>query len=251
MHLEVIHKSQQGQGEFNFGAILENKPIGFPGDGGKGKPYSNLFYWAHAWTPAGDSTIGLHPHKGFEIMSFVIRGEIEHYDTKLREWRKLKAGDVQIIRAGNGISHSEKVKEHSAIFQIWMDPNLSVTLGHPATYDDYPSAAFPVQERNGLVVKTYKGEGSPLQMVTPGITIEELRIPAGTQSLPLGKAKVLSGYVLAGKMEVKGKELEVDDFFIASAAETIQIKALEDVKLFVITSPMEPGYPTYARTVRG
>jgi quercetin 2,3-dioxygenase len=247
MHLEIIPKANQGKGEFNFGAILENKPVGFPGDGGRGRPYSNLFYWAHAWTPAGDSTIGLHPHKGFEIMSFVLKGEIEHYDTKLREWRKLAAGDAQIIRAGNGISHSEKIKEGSAIFQIWMDPNLNVTLGHPATYDDYPSKDFPLVERDGMVVKVYKGEGSPLKMVTPGVAIEELRISTGSHAIPLGKAEVLSAYVLAGKLEVGGKTVEVDDFIMASGGDSLLVDASVDSKLFVIRSPMEPGYPTYAR----
>lgn len=247
MHLEVIKKAEQGQGEFNFGAILENKPIGFPGDGGKGRPYSSLFYWAHAWTPGGESTIGLHPHKGFEIMSFVLRGEIEHYDTQLRSWRKLNAGDVQIIRAGSGISHSEKVMANASIFQIWMDPNLNVTLGKPASYDDHPSAAFPLTPRGGMVVKTYKGEGSPLHMDTPGVRIEELRITAGTHEIPLGHNEVMSGYVLDGSLTVEGKQAGVDDFVIASGAERIRVEAAADAKLFVIYSPVEPGYPTYAR----
>jgi quercetin 2,3-dioxygenase len=257
MHLEVIRKADQGKGEFNFGAILENKPIGFPGDGGKGRPYSNLFYWAHAWTPAGDSTIGLHPHKGFEIMSFVLRGEIEHYDTKLREWRKLSAGDAQIIRAGNGISHSEKIKEKSAIFQIWMDPNLNVTLGQPATYDDYPSAAFPVVDRDGMKVKVYKGEGSPLKMVTPGVVIEEVEVGEGSHAIPVGKGEVVSAYVMSGKLEVGpdssghgGKTAEVDDFIVASDGEALKVNVLEGSKLFVIRSPKEPGYATYARYAR-
>ena len=110
--LEILNRIEQEQ------AILENKPIGFPQDGGIVKPYSNLFYWAHAWAPIEDSTIGLHPHRGFEICSFVLKGEIEHYDTLLDKWITLKKGDVQVIKAGKGISHSEKLKEGSEIFQI-------------------------------------------------------------------------------------------------------------------------------------
>jgi redox-sensitive bicupin YhaK (pirin superfamily) len=241
MHLEIYPKSDQGKGEFNFGAILENKPIAFPSEGGKLRPYSNLFYWAHAWTPGGESTIGLHPHQGFEIMSFVLKGEIEHYDTKL------SAGDAQIIRAGNGISHSEKIKEGSAIFQIWMDPNLRVTISQPPTYDDYPSEAFPVTERDGMAVKTYKGAGSPLHMVTPGVTIEEMRIPQGSQTIYLGDGEVFSGYLMAGELELDGKTLKTDDFFLVSNADQFAFDALTDCKLFVIRSPMEPGYPTYAK----
>ena len=250
MHLDIIPKAQQGYGEFNHGAILENKPIGFPGDGGRGRAYSNLFYWAHAWTPGEESTIGLHPHKGFEIMSFVLRGEIEHYDTKLREWRALRAGDAQIIRAGNGVSHSEKIKEGSSIFQIWMDPNLAITLGNPASYDDYPTTDFPLTERDGIVVKTYKGHGSPMHMVTPDVTIEELRIPAGEHRIPLASNLVMSAYLLSGSLHVAGKPLAQDDFFTASLTDHIDLLANEDSKLFVILSPKEPGYPTYARHMR-
>ena len=48
--IRVIENKNQAKGAFNNGEILENKPIGFPQDGGETKPYSNLFYWAHAWT---------------------------------------------------------------------------------------------------------------------------------------------------------------------------------------------------------
>ena len=40
-------------------------------------------------------------------MQFCLKGEINHYDTKQDKWIKLQRGDVQIIRAGNGISHAE------------------------------------------------------------------------------------------------------------------------------------------------
>ena len=70
--IEIYSKEKQAYGQFNNGEIIENKPIGFPSDNGKMLPYSNLFYWAHAVSKA-DSTIGLHPHKGFEIITFVLR----------------------------------------------------------------------------------------------------------------------------------------------------------------------------------
>ena len=49
MGISVYEKSDQASGSFNQGEILEKKPIGFPQDGGKLKPYSNIFYWAHAF----------------------------------------------------------------------------------------------------------------------------------------------------------------------------------------------------------
>ncbi|MBC8047390.1 MAG: pirin family protein [Fimbriimonadaceae bacterium] len=138
MSVQIYPVAKQIAGGFNDGEIVENKPIQFSPDKSKLQPYSNIFYWAHAWADV-TSTIGLHPHKAFEIMSFVLKGQIEHYDTKNKKWIPLKEGDVQIIRAGNGISHAEKIIEGSHIFQIWLDPDISKSLSQPATYDDYKS----------------------------------------------------------------------------------------------------------------
>ena len=177
MSIRIIPKEQQGYGAFNGGEIVENKPIGFPSDHSSIRPYSNLFYWAHA-RAVTDSTIGLHPHQGFEICSFVLKGDIRHYDTKLREWRPLKAGDVQIIRAGNGISHSEWLGKDGEIFQIWFDPNLKKTLAQPPSYDDYPADAFPEKTVGDARVKTLIGTGSPFQMDTPGaVSYTHLTLP--------------------------------------------------------------------------
>ena len=153
MSINIFKKGDQADGSFNNGEILEKKPIGFPQDGGKLKPYSNLFYWAHAWAPENDSEIGLHPHRGFEICSFVLEGEIEHYDTLLDRWITLNQGDVQIIKAGKGISHSEKLKKGSEIFQIWFDPNIQESLYIDASYSDFKSTDFKIKIRNNIESK--------------------------------------------------------------------------------------------------
>ena len=44
MGIKIFYAKDQANGNFNNGEILEKKPIGFPQDGGKLKPYSNLFY---------------------------------------------------------------------------------------------------------------------------------------------------------------------------------------------------------------
>ena len=66
MSIHIVRKAHQGYGQFNGGEILENKPISFPREGGELRSYSNIFYWAHAWSEEG-STIGLHPIKGLKL----------------------------------------------------------------------------------------------------------------------------------------------------------------------------------------
>ena len=160
--VDIIRKEAQVDGKFNNGEILEKKPIGFPQDGGISKPYSNIFYWAHAWTPNERSTIGLHPHKGFEICSFILSGSINHYDTKQQRWISLKKDDVQIIRSRGGISHAEELLEKSEIFQIWFDPDISRSLSQEASYDDYKPEDF-YNENGEEFYKKYQEEQAFLE----------------------------------------------------------------------------------------
>jgi hypothetical protein len=249
MAIKIIPKEQQGYGAFNGGEIVENKPIGFPQDHSSVRPYSNLFYWAHA-KALTDSTIGLHPHQGFEICSFVLAGEIRHYDTKLKEWRPLKAGDVQIIRAGNGISHSEWMGKGGEMFQIWFDPDLSKTLEKPASYDDYRAADFPQKTENGATLKTLVGPGSPFRMDTPGVEVFQIEIKNDSYSLPAEKGKIYSAYVVEGEASFNGEAAKQSDFVQITEAEKIELESPNGAKVFVIASPEQPGYRTYAQLRR-
>jgi quercetin 2,3-dioxygenase len=248
--LKHYPKDQQAKGSFNFGKILENKPIGFPQDGGALKPYSTLFYWAHAWSDSG-GLIDEHPHKGFEIMSYVLKGEIEHYDNRMKGWKKLKAGDAQIIRAGNGIVHAEKLNEGSAIFQIWFDPDLSKSLSQPASYSDYPAEAFPVSESRGMKIKQIKGKGSPFEMSSKIDFIQEITLSAGTGVIDLEPRYFYSVYCIEGSLNLNGTQIEAHDFVQISGEDSLKTEVADSARLFVIKSPASPGFKTYFDAMTG
>jgi len=245
-NIQIIPVAQQGSGAFNGGEIVENKPIGFPREGSLLRPYSNLFYWAHA-KAVTDSTIGLHPHQGFEITSFVLKGEIRHYDTKMKTWRPLKAGDVQIIRAGNGISHSEWMGQNSEMFQIWFDPNLNKTLSQPASYDDYPEHVFPVTTHDKATITTLVGPDSPFQMDTPGIGVQRIRIEAGSLHMPLNPENIYSVYIIAGTPTLNDKTTRKSDFVLIRELNELTLFAETPSDVFMIGSPQHPGYPRYGQ----
>ena len=247
MSIHIVKKTHQASGQFNGGEILENKPISFPREVGELKPYSNLFYWAHAWSEKG-STIELHPHQGFEIMSFVTKGSIEHYDTAHKEWRRLDKGAAQIIRSGSGISHSEKINAGGHMFQVWFDPNLNESIQRPASYNDYADEVFPIQEENGIRTKIYRGEGSPLQMESLGVEIMEKFMDVGEFSLPLNSEKMHSVYLVNGSAEIDGETMNQDDFMIVKGQATLQLNIIEDAQFFIILSLEKLPYRTYAET---
>jgi redox-sensitive bicupin YhaK (pirin superfamily) len=245
MPIAIYNKHEQVSGNFNNGEILEKKPIGFAQDGGKLKPYSNLFYWADAWTPNSKSTIGLHPHQGFEICSFVIKGSIRHYDTKQNKWIELNAGDAQIIRSGNGISHAEEILDNSEMFQIWFDPDISKTISKPATYNDYKSTSFPIIKNKKNTVVTIKGENSPFIMDTEGIEIYETSFKDGSHQSDLFTSKVYSFFIKKGIMIHDGDEFKQGTFIKIEKESKFDFKSKSGLELFEIRSPKRPSYLTY------
>ena len=242
--IKVITKENQAKGSFNNGEILENKPIGFPQDGGLVKPYSNLFYWAHAWTPGKKSKIGLHPHKGFEICSFILSGNVNHFDNKLNKWISLNEGDVQIIRAGSGISHAEEIDENSDIFQIWFIPDLSKSLYENASYNDYKKNEFPIESNEYFSKKTIKGNESPFIMESEKIEINQYETNKGKVEIHTNTKFIHSFYIIDGKISIDDNRLIKSDFAIVKDSEKIIIDSISKSKIFEIKSPSIPSYKT-------
>jgi len=237
--IEIYNEKQQVYGEFNGGEIIENKPIGFPSEKGGTKAYSNLFYWAHAKANI-DSTIGLHPHKGFEIMSYVINGSIKHYDTLIKKWKILNKGDVQIIQSGSGISHSEAINKDSSIFQIWFDPNLEKSIFQKPKYKDYSSKKFKSNSSKKIII----GNNSPVKINSEKIEIFELKLEEN-YIIESNLDQIISIYVLEGKLEICNNKLNKHDFLKIQKMNKIEIKIKEKTKLFCISSPKKTSYKTY------
>ena len=240
--IRIISKDNQAKGNFNNGEILENKPIGFPQDGGTVPPYSNLFYWAHAWTPGKKSKIGLHPHKGFEICSFILKGNINHYDNKIDDWITLDEGDVQIIRSGSGISHAEEIDENSEIFQIWFIPDLSVSLYENASYNDYKKDEFPVESNQNFTKKIIKGNKSPLSMNSEKIEINQYEINTDKIEISTSSNFTHSFFIIDGKISLENQKMEKSDFAILNNSNKIMIESSSNSIVFEIKSPSIPTY---------
>lgn len=180
MPLRLIPQSSQSPGGFDNGRITERRPVLYERRGPNAVRIGPLFYWAWAVAENG-GYIAEHPHQGFEIVTVVLEGVIEHRDT-LGTWKSLDAGSIQVMQTNSGVSHSERLTEgvHTEVFQIWFEPNLRETLALPPTYVDYPASAFTWSSAGGNKMKAILGTGSPAPLRTDAHLHEVLLQPTGS-----------------------------------------------------------------------
>jgi len=150
-----------------------------------------------------------HPHRGFETVTYLLEGAMEHRDSA-GNFGRLTAGDVQWMTAGAGVVHSEmpgpELLQHGGVlhgFQIWVDLPAALKMTAPR-YQDLSSAKIPVAvSADGLTeVKVIAGESlgikAPTGTHTP-ITFLHIKMAAGAVfTQPLGSGQNALVYIVSG-----------------------------------------------------
>lgn len=223
LHLYTPH--EQAVGEFDFGKIIEQKPIGFPGEGSAVQRVGPLFYWA--WFEAkADGYIPFHPHKGFEIITYFMEGRGGHRDSLGTE-STVGAGGAQVMQTGSGALHAESMEAGTSGFQIWFEPFMGDAVKRPPTYAQHEPADFPVEVKEGVSVKKIIGEGAPVELVADA-KMWDVTFEAGatfTAQVPAGYS--LTGLVIAGDTEwtagAEATRVEQRVFAVYGAEEDVQV----------------------------
>ncbi len=133
--------------------------------------------WDH-FNVSGDAGFPDHPHRGFEAITYMFEGGMQHTDN-LGNQSTVYPGGAQRFTAGRGIVHSEMPDgEVSRGIQLWINlPRQLKTL--PPAYQQVNAAEFPVQERDGVRITTIVGAGSPLTLQTP-VLYQDIAFTAGS-----------------------------------------------------------------------
>lgn len=168
--------------------------------------------FAPAERPRG---VGVHPHRGFETVTIVYQGEVEHRDST-GAGGVIGPGDVQWMTAASGILHEEF---HSQAFtrrggtldmvQLWVNlpaKHKNAEPGYQTLLDrDIPAVTLPGEAgRLRVIAGDYQGHRGPARSFTP-ITLWDLQLKQGksvTLDLPEGHMAGLA--LLRGTVRVNG-----------------------------------------------
>lgn len=191
------------------------------------------------YEPGGATGVPAHPHCGFEAITYLLDGEVEHKDS----WggqAAIETGDIQWMTTGSGLIHSElvteKFKKNGGIMQglqIWVnlpqkDKKVKPWYQH-IKRDDIPV----IKESNGVEIKVLVGKvkdtKSVVQTYSP-VSIFDIQFKQPNElSLSIPREQIAMVYVIEGKLTFK----EIDSLatkgqmiYFDQSADTIHFHSL-------------------------
>lgn len=252
--VRVFSPEAQGAGAFDGGKITEIKPIPFPREFGGSDAIGPLFYWA--WASArGDGLIPMHPHQGFEIVSYALEGEIGHTDT-LGTKSRVATGGAQVMQTGSGVSHQEEMfGQRTEFFQIWFEPDLREAMTRPPIYREVTDAEFPRSEQDdGVVVKSVIGGEGPIDLVADVRMVDVTIPPGGSFVFSPGDDRFLAAMTVEGGgvwnsgSDSGDAAISRRDFSVVVKTDSIAVSAGEGgLRLVAIDGPLVVNHPLHGR----
>ena len=192
-------------------------------------------------TVAAGMGFGAHPHREMEIISIPLEGVLEHKDS-MGNTAVIRSGDIQVLSAGTGISHSEYNKSNDTpvkFLQIWILPNRK---GIPPRYDQISLNISDRHNQFQQILSPYSEDGGVWINQKAWFHISNL--DAGIELCYKLKSKKNSGvyiFILTGSVEINQQELCIRDGFGVWDTEDFTVKANLNSELLLIEVPMNIG----------
>lgn len=171
----------------------------------------------------------MHPHRGIETITYLVRGEIDHEDS-LGNKGAIIDGSCQWMSSGSGILHQEmpQPSDHMLGVQVWLNLPAKRKMSQP-TYNDLTRENIPLVEEDNLKIKVlagnYKGTVGPL--------VEEDTEPFFYHFESLGQANVsfetdpdynIYFFVLEGEVEFAGKKYPMASGAVTESGEQMSFQ---------------------------
>jgi quercetin 2,3-dioxygenase len=174
-----------------------------------------------------------HPHRGFETVTYVLEGEMQHADSAGHRG-VIRAGDVQWMTAGAGVVHSEMPseklqKEGGRVhgFQIWVNLPAKLKMTQPR-YQEVPGARIPTAKTpDGLAtVRVVAGEAlgarAVIDTVTPIVYQDWSLLPGADVEVPLDPKLRALAYVFEGEAKVGDRLLKEGELGVLGAGDVVR-----------------------------
>lgn len=178
---------------------------------------------------------GTHPHANMEIISYVLEGELAHKDS-MGTGSTIKPGDIQLMSAGSGVSHSEFNNSQTQdvhFLQIWIMPNVQNAT------PSYQQKSFAgTQDRNTFqtVISPDGIDGSLVIRQDARMLVGKFDADAGVE-LKAQPGRKYWVQVAQGSARVNDEEAKAGDGFAIENEDLITVKSLTASEILVFDLP--------------
>lgn len=191
---------------------------------------------------AGDGiNVRPHPHIGIATVTYLFEGEILHRDS-LGSLQPIKPGDINLMVAGSGITHSERERPEVTAqahvldgLQLWLALPIDQEETAPAFYH-YPGTDVPAIDVGGVAVRVMMGSAygvtSPVKIFSETLYLEAWLKPGQRLQLPNAQERAL--YVAKGRLKARESDIPRHSMAVLSEQEGIVVEAVEDTRLALI-----------------
>lgn len=182
---------------------------------------------------------GTHPHQNMEIISIPLKGALSHKDS-MGNKRAIEVGEVQVMSAGTGLSHSEfndSKTDEVNFLQLWILPE---TLNVKPNYEqrEFPSEGQKNQLQTVVAPKDkFVDDALPISQQAyiyrthiESDKVIDLKVKSRQNGLYI--------FVVDGEVEVAKNSLGKRDAIGISETEEVTIKAIKHSELVIIEVPM-------------
>lgn len=223
-------------------------------------PFIFLNHHGYQDYPANNSGLpfGPHPHRGFETVTFILKGDLTHKDSSGMV-SVIKEGGVQWMTAGSGLVHAEvSSPEFKAkggpleILQLWVNLPAKFKMTEPK-YVGLQKEDIPmVESDNGNVVAhvvsgewdEVKGPFEPLTDIH--LSYMEFK-PGGKFTIQVPKEQTVFLYIIKGEVKVNGDLATIHDLVeFNHDGKIVEMKAAADsIILFGYATPFNEPFFAY------
>lgn len=181
-----------------------------------------------------------HPHRGFETVSYMIKGSIKHRDNHGGEGI-VTDGGVQWMTAGSGVAHSEMPTQTDGQmfgFQLWINLPAAEKMRKP-WYADIPPDAIPVFDSGAAKVKLIAGEWGAHKGAGPDRTtapfFADVTLPASASvDVPVPETHAGFVYVFDGELCVDGQSVRNGEIGVLSDGGDLRAGATDSAARFLV-----------------
>lgn len=234
----IIHRAES-RGHANHGWLNSHHTFSFAGYYNPERMHFGALRVLNDDIVQGGTGFGAHPHENMEIISIPITGALEHRDSTGRH-KIIRSGEVQIMSAGSGITHSEfnASKTESVNFlQIWVFPKVKDI---EPRYEQKEFDLVEQQNRWVRVVSPLEDDKALWINQDAYFSLAEVEEQNELEYITEGQNSGVYLLIIDGEIELASNELKQRDAIAISEinGDMIKVKALKKSRLLLMEIPM-------------